>query len=153
HVEMVGHQAVGQQAHGDSGAGPTEERGEGGVVVVEVKNLGPSVTAVDGVVAIAAARSSGSPWHGPRMARTKLPGKKNPECPGLPPGGDASPGSRSTSATWRKWAPREGDCPSPFRTTTCTGLTDGSEPLAPLGDTAIGLGKTGEYCENSRTKP
>ena len=103
-VEVIGHQTKADQPHRHAGAGLTEEPDEAMVVVGVVKDLGPAVATIEGVVAITTDRGSRRAGHGGIVAANGLAGKgiqgrrsgqglvpaagatgrtgqKNPECP------------------------------------------------------------------------
>ena len=67
-VEVVGHQAVGQDAHREAVAGLSDEADEGGVVGVLVEDLGFAVAAVQNVVAHVAESGSGRSGHSPKLS-------------------------------------------------------------------------------------
>ena len=63
-VEVVGHEAVGQDGHGDLDAGVPDGLEERLVVPVLHEDLAAGVAAVEDVVAHPADRGSGRSWHG-----------------------------------------------------------------------------------------
>ncbi len=80
-VEVIGHQAVRQQAHGHAGRSLAEEVGEGGVVAVMVEDLSAGVATVEGVVAVAAHGSACGSGHDVYCALTRRGGQGISGCP------------------------------------------------------------------------
>jgi hypothetical protein len=62
-MEVVGHQAPAQDAHGDAGSRLAHEPGESGIIIGAVESLGPAVAAVDHVITIAADGGTSGSWH------------------------------------------------------------------------------------------
>ena len=62
-MEVVGHQAIGEQAHAASFAGLAQELDEGGEVAVLVKDGAAAIAPVEDMVAIAAQGSACGAWH------------------------------------------------------------------------------------------
>ena len=77
-VEVVGHQAPGQHAHRQLGAGLAQQAGEGGVVVGAVEDLGSAVADVQGVVALAAHGGASAAGHAAILDRRSSEGKSRP---------------------------------------------------------------------------
>src|SRR5262249_37325437 len=73
-VPVVGHQAVGQEAHGPEVGGLSEDGLEGGVVAILAEQGGGAEGGVEHVGDVAAGGAAGSAWHG---------GKSNPPGPTL----------------------------------------------------------------------
>jgi hypothetical protein len=67
-VEVVGHQAIGQHGHGEYLIGLAQGLEEGLLIAVLEEDLAAGVTAVEDVVAEAAAGGAGGAWHGDRLA-------------------------------------------------------------------------------------
>jgi hypothetical protein len=63
-VEMVGHQAIGEQTDGHALAGFPDEREEGGVIAVLAEDPLAAIAPVEDVVAIAADGGARGAWHG-----------------------------------------------------------------------------------------
>jgi len=74
-MEMVGHEAEGQQTHGQLVLGLAQHAFKGGIVAIFMKNRGASHGAVEDVVDVAASGSTWSSWHGPTLRQTPTPGK------------------------------------------------------------------------------
>ncbi len=74
-VEVVGHEAVGQQAHRHLVLGLAQDTLEGGVVAVFVENGGTSHGAVEDVVDIAASSSTWPSWHAHTLQQPGTRGK------------------------------------------------------------------------------
>jgi len=53
-VEVIGHEAIGQHAHGNTRAGTPQQAHEGGVVGLVVKDLGAGIATAENVVAVTA---------------------------------------------------------------------------------------------------
>jgi hypothetical protein len=62
-MEMVGHEAIGQQTHGNPFTGFAKQLDEGGEVAVFVEDGAAIVAPVEDVVAKAALGSSCGAWH------------------------------------------------------------------------------------------
>lgn len=62
-VEMVGHQAIGEQTHGEAFSRLAQQFDEGGEVAVFLEDGASGVAAVEDVVAVAALASSWVAWH------------------------------------------------------------------------------------------
>lgn len=62
-MEVIGHQAVAQETHGESLAGGFKQGDEGGVIRLLMKDLSPAVPAIKNVVAPSPQRRSCSSWH------------------------------------------------------------------------------------------
>jgi hypothetical protein len=63
-VKGVGHQGVGEEAHGHAGASVTDQIDEVEIIALVMEDLSAGVAAVEDVVAEVANRSSGRKWHG-----------------------------------------------------------------------------------------
>jgi hypothetical protein len=74
-MEVVWHEAVGQQACGDVVFGLPEASFKGGIVAFFVEDGGASDSAVEGVVDITAGGNARSSWHAPTLRLPSLPGK------------------------------------------------------------------------------
>jgi hypothetical protein len=62
-VEVIGHDAEGQDAHREPLAGSGQNGDEGFVVLVLVEDFGAVVAAVQDVVAVSANRGACGAWH------------------------------------------------------------------------------------------
>lgn len=62
-VEMVGHQAIGEQAHGDAFASLTQQFDEGGVIAVFVEDGTAAIAPIEDMVTVAALGTSWVAWH------------------------------------------------------------------------------------------
>ena len=80
-VEMVGHEAITKNPHGDMGVGLAEKVAKGGVVVRAVEDFDPAVAAIDDMVTVAADGGSGGAWHRIIVGNGAGDGKKNEACP------------------------------------------------------------------------
>jgi hypothetical protein len=76
-VEVVGHQAKGQEAHREGGHSLGEQANEAVVVSLSVEDLGAAVTTVEGVVAKASWRRARGGSHTVIMVRHDGVGKGN----------------------------------------------------------------------------
>ena len=66
-MKVIGHKAIGQDAHRDSFTGGGEELHEGRIIGILVKDPGAGVTAIDDVVTHPSHRGPGRAWNGRRL--------------------------------------------------------------------------------------
>ena len=62
-MEMVGHQAIGEKAHGSSFSRLAQQLDEGGVIAVFEENSTSAIASVEDMVTVAAQGSSWVSWH------------------------------------------------------------------------------------------
>src|SRR5262249_47315903 len=79
-MKVIGHQAIGDDAHADAGGCLPHQPHERMIVVLAMKNFGALVAPVHGVIAVAAHGGTSSAWHGAIATSARVACKGRPRA-------------------------------------------------------------------------